>query len=296
MPAGRSAPEPARCVPMPARDDDPTARLRGSWLDRPWGRMRVWRTGEGPPILAVHGLGGSGHYWQGLADRVGDRATIVAPDLPGFGASALPEADIDRALLLADLEAVVAMHGPPEPLRVVGHSLGGVLAALFASHHRERVRMLAMAASPFPDGTAMDFRSRADLQPSAGRRAAARATRAVWPALAVPIGLARGYPTRVVADFGRQSVRARAWTMWSLWSDPDLEREIEGLATLDGSVGVLLTHARDDRTVSIRASAEWARVFPHAERRVLDTGGHQFLLRSGFEPLATWLAREAAEG
>jgi len=258
--------------------------------------MRVWQAGSGPPVLAVHGLGGSGRYWNGLAERIGGGATILAPDLPGFGRSDAPAEDVDRSLLLADLDAVVARFVGDGPIRVVGHSLGGVLAALWTARHPDRVIGLAMAAAPFPDGTAMDLRSRADLRPSSVRRAAARVARAAWPALAVPIGWARGYPTDVVVDFGRQSVRARAWTMWSLWSDPDLEQEIETLSMLDGSIATLLAHARDDRTVSIRASVAWGRAMPHAERRVLDDGGHQFLLRSRFQPVAGWLAREATEG
>ena len=275
---------------------DPSTRRswEGSWLDRPWGRMRVWRAGRGPAVLAVHGLGGSGRYWRGLADRVGDRFTIVAPDLAGFGASDRPEADIDRGLLLTDLDAVVGSHAPGEPLRVVGHSLGGVLAALWASRNADRVRSLAIASPPFPDSSGMDYRTRADLRPSAGRKAAARVTRAIWPALAVPIGLARGYPIDVVVDFGRQSVRARAWTMWSLWSDPDLEHEVAALAKLD-RLPTLLAHARDDRTVAIRAHEGWVRLLPHAERHVVDEGGHQFLLRTGFEPVTGWLAHDGGE-
>ena len=124
----------------------------------------------------------------------------------------------------------------------------------------------------------------------------ARVTRAVWPAIAVPIGLVRGYPADVVIDFGRQSVRARAWTMWSLWSDPSLGVEVEGLATLIGSTRTLLTHAEDDRTVSVRAQAAWGRVLPNAERSELASGGHQFLLRTGFEPLPSWFAREPGGG
>lgn len=281
---------------MAARKDHSSTTLHGSWLDRPWGRMRVWRAGHGPALVAVHGLGGSGRYWQGLADRLGDRATIVAPDLPGFGRSDTPEDPIDRPLLLEDLEAVVATFVGEGTLRMVGHSLGGVLAALWTSRHPDRVGKLAMAASPFPDGTAMDVRSRADLRPSPARSAAARVARAAWPALAVPIGLARGYPTEVVVDFGRQSVRARAWTMWSLWSDPDLEQEIEGLRAVEGSTATLLVNARDDRTVSTRAQAAWAGVLLHAERRMLDDGGHQFLLRSRFQPVASWFARDAVSG
>jgi pimeloyl-ACP methyl ester carboxylesterase len=269
--------------------------FHGSWLDRPWGSMRLWRGGRGPIVLAVHGLGGSGRYWKGLVDRIGDRYTIVAPDLPGFGASRAAGEDIGRGSLLADLDAVVASTAPDGPLLVVGHSLGGVLAALWTCENRDRVSAMALAAPPYPDGSAMDMRSRADLRPAAGRRAAARLARAIWPVIAVPIGLVRGYPPAVVVDFGRQSVRARAWTMWSLWSDPALAAEVEALSALDGSLATMLAHARDDRTVSLRAHGEWTHVLPRAERHVLETGGHQFLLRTEFDPVASWLLRPPGE-
>lgn len=252
--------------------------------------MRVWRGGRGPIVLAVHGLGGSGRYWGGLAQRSGAERTIVAPDLPGFGSSDRPEGDIDRAMLLADLDAVIDTHADESSLDVVGHSLGAVLAALWTARNAHRVRSLALASPPFPHGSAMDHRARADLRPSNGRRLAAKLTRAIWPALAVPIGVATGYPTAVVADFGKQSVRARAWTMWALWSDPDVRAELGHIASLDGSIPMLLAHARDDRTVSMSAHAGWTRVLPSAESHVLDEGGHQFLLRTGFEPFVRWLA------
>lgn len=256
--------------------------------------MRVWKAGGGPTILAVHGLGGSGRYWQGLVDRVGDRFTIVAPDLAGFGMSDAPTHDVDRATHLADLDALVDTLPADGSFRVAGHSLGGVLVALWTGRHPERVDSLAMAAAPFPDGTVMDFRSRADLRPSVGRRVAARTVRAIWPVVAVPFGLTRGYPPAVVVDFGRQSVRARAWTMWSLWSDPTLRDEVDRAGETVSAMPALLAHADDDRTVSIRASEEWAELMPNAEHHVVAEGGHQFLLRTGFEPLASWLARDAA--
>ena len=251
----------------------------------------MWTSGRGPVVLALHGLGGSGRYWRGLAERLGDDVMLIAPDLAGFGSSDAPATDIDRHLLLGDVDAIVARFGRDEQVQVVGHSMGGVLAALWTARHRERVGSLAMAATPFPDGTAMDMRTRADLRPSAARRGAARVARFVWPALAVPIGWARGYPPDVVIDFGRQSVRARAWTMWSLWSDPSLGDELGAVAALDAAVPTLLAHALDDRTVSVRAYERWSRLLPHAERLELADGGHQFLLRRRFEPLTTWLAR-----
>ena len=272
----------------------PDTRLRGRWMQRPWGRMRIWDAGpaHAPVLLAIHGLGGSGRYWQGLADRVGDRFRIVAPDLAGFGRSDEPEEDANRALHLDDLDAVADdVAGSSAPLVVVGHSLGGVLAVLWVALHVDRVSALAAAAPAYPSGQTMDFRSRADLRASPARRVLARGVSLLWPVIAVPFGVVRGYPAPTVVDFGRQSVRSRAWTLWSLWSDPDLKGEAIAASTaVDAGVPhVLLLHARDDRTVSFDAHGAWLRLLPSAEQVVVDHGGHQFLLRGGIEPLADWL-------
>jgi pimeloyl-ACP methyl ester carboxylesterase len=255
--------------------------------------MQVWEAGpedpDAPTVLAIHGLGGSGRYWQGLVNRTSGTHRLIAPDLAGFGRSDEPALDADRTLHLEDIDAVVAATAPSSPVWVVGHSLGGVLGALWASDHRDHVAGLALAAAPFPAGTARDFRSRADLRASPLRRAVGQGARTIWPVIAVPVGLARGYPPATVIDFGRQSIRSRAWTMWSLWSDPSLVGEIERVGTLDGARPMLLAHARDDRTVTLTAHAAWTRLLPHAEEHVIDRGGHQFLLRTGFEPVTSWL-------
>jgi pimeloyl-ACP methyl ester carboxylesterase len=253
--------------------------------------MQVWEGGAGPPILAVHGLGGSGRYWQGLADRVGDRWSIVAPDLPGFGASDEPDRDIDRAFLLEQLGAIA----PQGPLVVIGHSLGGVLAALWAGANPERLRALAVVAAPYPGGEGMDFRSPAELRPSIPRRMLSRGVRSIWPAVAVPVGMARGYPPGIVIDFGRQSVRSRAWTMWSLLSDPEAPSAVADAIRQPSDLPALLAFADDDRTVRRASTDRWRAQLPAARFERIATGGHQFLLRNGFEPVVAWLGERRAE-
>lgn len=272
------------------------SRLRRRDLARPWGRMRVWSAGAGPGLLAIHGLGGSGRYWQGLADGLGHRFTVIAPDLGGFGGSDKPELDYDRTFHLADLDAVVAETAPAGPLSIVGHSLGGVLGALWLVGHPDRVSVLALAATPFPHGAGFDGRNLREMRPSLGRRTLAATARSVWPAVALPVGLARGYSAAVVVDFGRPTVRARAWTLASLLSDPALPGELSGLSRIDPAVPTLLLYAADDRRVPLTAGSAWASLLPSAARVVVPSGGHQFLLRTGFDPLTTWFEGTAGAG
>ncbi len=257
--------------------------------------MRVWSAGSGPAVLAIHGLGGSGRYWQGLADQLGDRYTVIAPDLGGFGGSDKPELDYDRAFHLGDLDAVVADASSSGPLAVVGHSLGGVLGALWCVRDPRRVRALALAATPFPTGAHLGPRDPREMRPSLGRRGLAATARLVWPLVALPVGLARGYSAAVVMDFARPTVRARAWTLASLLSDPSIREEVGALARMDPAPPALLVNAADDHRVPIRAQEAWASFLPAADRLEVPGGGHQFLLRTGFEPLTTWLERSGPQ-
>jgi pimeloyl-ACP methyl ester carboxylesterase len=262
-------------------------RLRGRWVERPWGRQRLWEAGDGVPLLAIHGLGGSGRYWQGLADRIGDRYRVIAPDLAGFGSSDKPDIAYDRGIHLADLAAAAP---DDERIAVVGHSLGGVLAALWAAGNVSRVDMLALAAPPFPLGEGPDYRLMGARPASAGRRAAVGFARVAIPVVSYPVGIARGYPKAVVRDFTRQRLGARGGTMWSLLSDPTIREDIDDAGVIDDRIPTLIVHAADDRTVRPGAHDLWARLLPRADSRLLDGGGHQFLLRGAFEPVAGWLA------
>ena len=117
--------------------------MRATTRTLDWGRVRVWEAGSGPTLLAIHGVGGSGRYFRGLAERLGDRYRIVAPDLGGFGASDKPDVAYDRAFHLATLDAVAG----DGPVTLVGHSLGGTFAALWAASRHDRVAGLALVAA-----------------------------------------------------------------------------------------------------------------------------------------------------
>ena len=261
-------------------------RLRGRWLERPWGRMRVWEAGRGEPILLVHGLGGSGRYFERLAARLDGRFRIVAPDLAGFGSSDKPKLGYERAAHLEDLDAVAERFADRAP-NVAGHSLGALFAALWVARRPDAVRSLAIVAAPFPSPDERAVWTHEPEVPAAARVTVPLAAATVR-LLAVPIGVARRYPPAVALDYARQTVRSRNRTMRSVLYDPSVAADLEGVRALDGRFPVLLEHARDDRTVGLDAHERWRALLPNAEHRVV-AGGHQVQLHDGFRTLAGWL-------
>lgn len=264
---------------------------RSASLVRPWGRLRIWQAGSGPPLLLVHGLGASGRYWQAVARAVEGDYRVIAPDLAGFGGSTKGAARYDRQAHLDDLDAVVRELAPEGRLVVAGHSLGGLLGALFAARAHARMAALAVVAAPFPTPRAVPTQRPGSRHGAilALRRGLRGTARIAVPLAAVPAGLASGYPLGVIFDFVRQDAVSRRGTMRSLLSEPAVAGEVTALHGIDGELPVLLLAARDDRIVSPAALRRWSVLFPRAEAHLLDTGGHQLLLRGGGDLLVRWL-------
>jgi pimeloyl-ACP methyl ester carboxylesterase len=102
--------------------------------------------GKGPALLLIHGIGDSSDTWQPVLDELGRHHTIVAPDLLGHGRSEKPRADYSVAAYangMRDLLSVLEI----ERATVIGHSLGGGVAAQFAYQFPERCDRLILVDS-----------------------------------------------------------------------------------------------------------------------------------------------------
>src|SRR5262245_33802878 len=106
--------------------------------------LHVHVTGEGPPMVLVHGLGLSGELWNRFCDALGPGRTVVRVDLRGTPRS--PEAErteLTLARWAADLAAVVDGLGLERPA-IVGHSLGASIALRLALESPDRVGSLVL--------------------------------------------------------------------------------------------------------------------------------------------------------
>lgn len=98
--------------------------------------------GRGPEIVLVHGLGSSGSHWLPVARLLARRYRVTMIDLPGHGLASMPTPfSLEQATLALDRALA---EGGDEPVILVGHSLGGLVAAAEALRSPRRVRGLIL--------------------------------------------------------------------------------------------------------------------------------------------------------
>jgi pimeloyl-ACP methyl ester carboxylesterase len=98
--------------------------------------------GHGPSIVLVHGLGSRAEHWLPTARLLARRHRVVLVDLPGHGLSEMPEPlTLEHAAQALDLGLA---NEARVPCILVGHSVGGLVAAAEALDHPERVRGLVL--------------------------------------------------------------------------------------------------------------------------------------------------------
>jgi pimeloyl-ACP methyl ester carboxylesterase len=101
--------------------------------------------GNGEPLLFLHG-GGTADIWLPFHEELAHRHTVYAPDHPGFGRSAMPDW-LDAMEDLVIHYATMLDELKLSRVNLAGFSLGGWIAAEFASFYPERVNRLALISA-----------------------------------------------------------------------------------------------------------------------------------------------------
>lgn len=250
-------------------------------------RITRWGPPSRSPIVLLHGFLDAAESWQFLIDELPADWSFVALDWRGFGGSAWQLDGYWFPDYLADLEALLAVVADDAPVRVIGHSMGGNVVALYDGIRPGRLRWIANLEGfglpePGPDEAPERYARWLDELAKPPRHST----------YASPADLAKFLRVRNVRlTAARADFLARAWTRhdgrrWRLAADPRhrlvnpvLYRREEALACWRRGTApmLLLLGAHSDYRARLgeHASDEYLRAsFPNAMIETLAGVGH----------------------
>jgi pimeloyl-ACP methyl ester carboxylesterase len=105
-------------------------------------QVSAWGNPQAEPVFLLHGWGDCGATFQFLIDSFREERYWIAPDWRGFGASEWTGPSYWFPDYLADLDAILHHYSPDHPAVLIGHSMGGNIASLYAGVRPERVSRL----------------------------------------------------------------------------------------------------------------------------------------------------------
>jgi abhydrolase domain-containing protein 6 len=234
---------------------------------------------DAPVVLLLHGLG---HWtdgaWGRLVPHLDPALRYVGFDLPGFGASDKPDVRYDRAYFRRVVDETVDALCL-DRFALLGHSLGGFIAADWAGAHPDRVTHLALIAPAAFARTSRHLlyaliasrtpRALVALRPS--KRFVARTLqRAVAdPACIDAAHLEHAY--ELAQDLALRKAFTGVYAA-AVQTFTESRTHHAGFGRYTGPV--LCAWGKHDRYIPIAAMREVLRIYPHATTLVLDNSGH----------------------
>ncbi len=253
-------------------------RLR---LAQSWGWQHLLAGGDGPPLFLIHGLGGSHRDFLSLLPRLSQHFTCLAPDLPGFGLSAKPNASYSTDFFCQSLVELAEALGVARA-DWAGHSMGGQIVLWLTASRPERVGRVA-AICPAGGHTAPGSVQRTLLWLlTSGDR-----FRFFHPRL-LDLGLSHVFGQPYLGPDiwpGMAEIRSYNQAFWDTPQRPRLERALirsargvlahSLLGKLDGLASpVLLVEGQGDRVIPPRQTTALWEALPPGTQRVSLPGGH----------------------
>ncbi|MGZ9014339.1 MAG: alpha/beta fold hydrolase [Burkholderiales bacterium] len=102
--------------------------------------VRAWGDPAHPKLFLLHGWMDVSASFQFFVDRLQPERYVLAPDWRGFGLTQWAPDGYWFPDYYADLDALLALYAPGEPVDLVGHSMGGNIVVTYAGLRPERVR------------------------------------------------------------------------------------------------------------------------------------------------------------
>jgi pimeloyl-ACP methyl ester carboxylesterase len=106
--------------------------------------LSVTESGQGPPLLLVHGFPLSHQMWVGQLISLAAHARVIAPDLRGCGTSQVTPGVVTMEQMADDLAALLDALDVTEPIVYCGLSMGGYVGFQFWRKYAARLRALVL--------------------------------------------------------------------------------------------------------------------------------------------------------
>lgn len=109
-------------------------------------KLHYLTSGHGAPLLLLHGYAETSLMWRPLMPSLAERFTVIAPDLPGIGDSAIPADGLDMKAAAVRIHALMSSLGFRQA-EVVGHDIGLMVAYAYAAMYpAETTKLVVMDA------------------------------------------------------------------------------------------------------------------------------------------------------
>ena len=235
---------------------------------------------DAPTVVMLHGFTGSKENWYPLAAALGGRYRVLIPDLPGWGESERkPGAVYGFTEQAANVEAFIRALSPGKPVVLLGHSMGGGIAAMAAARYPREIAKVGLL-----DAAGVRFKDNAfGLDVLAGRN---------------PFAVEDEASLKRYIDIVFHDARAKPWLPWPASTalirkrraDAGFEQDV--LARIGRSEDsllpgqeaasirqpTLLLWCRQDAVIDASALELYAQRIPQARKVLLDGCGHMSLM------------------
>jgi abhydrolase domain-containing protein 6 len=239
------------------------------------------------PVVLVHGFGASADSWNRFAKPLTKRYHVIAPDLPGWGASTRLEtasygypAQVERLHQFLSQLKLGRVH-------LVGHSMGGFIASAYAARYPDEVITLGLIA---PHGMAEPEPSELALSVAKGDNWLVASSRKEFDRLLNNVFAKRPYAPKAVlrylADHAiRNSVKSRLIFEEMQTNNPPLAELLPAVKS-----STLIVWGDQDRVLHVSSADLFRQGIKNSEVMIIPGSGHMPLVENAGACSKAWLA------
>lgn len=252
--------------------------LDSNWIDLPNGsRIHYHEQGTGDPVVLVHGSGAgvsAALNWWNNIDDLSASFRVLAPDLPGFGATETPDGAEASFGIRYWADSLLEFVGALDlgPTAFVGNSLGGWVAVDLAARHPEVVRQLVLMGTGGVQGkiTSILARNQEGFETLDRDDIRRQLTHFVYDPSIISDELVEARYAETLKPGALERFNATAAARRRDRSENPLRQET--LEALD--VPTLVIHGRDDVVIPPERSWQVTELVPNSELHIFSRCGH----------------------